>query len=299
VTEGIALLEQHQHGEIALVPEDAGYAESGIGCAPSTMAESDCYDSVMPKRLPDSDFRARRRVLTRGDFAYAPKPEATPSDPVSRSTWEGIVTLPDDVAGRTSNHHGTTLTQLENLWGAWVESIGDLQDCLSPAMLDDGDDFQSTAYTALTRFDRRSISALRSALELMTIAAWAQVCGKDAEYLAWRSGKGTLSFGQGCDGLIGATRTLQERLRADVNDTLFDQKTPSSEGGLARRIFDGLSNFHTRAQDALTGICATATVQSTCDQFLITWLGCTLKRWACVSCSFFWHVPGRQCPPQL
>lgn len=201
----------------------------------------------MPKRLPETDFRARRRVLTRSDFAYAPKPEAPPSDPVSKSTWDRIVTLPDDVAVRTSNHHGSTLKQLENLWGAWVESIGDVQDCLFPAMLDAGDDFQSSTYTALTGFYRLSVTALRSALELTTIATWAQVCGKDAEYHARRSGKTALSFGQACDGLIAATRTLGEHLHATVKDTLFDQKTPTTEGGFARRTFDGLSNFsHSR-----------------------------------------------------
>ena len=221
-----------------------GSAGSPPGTAP--IAEANCYDSVMPKRLTDSDFRAHRRVLTRGDFAYSPKPEAPPSDPVSRSVWEAIVTLPDDVAVRTSNHHGTAFTQLENLSGAWVESIGDLQDCLFPAMLDASDDFQSSAYTALTGFYRLSISALRSALELITIAAWAQICGKDDEYRAWRSGKATLSFGQGCDGLIGQVEHPRN-IRVDVNDTLFDQKTPSCEGGFARRIIDGLSNFsHSR-----------------------------------------------------
>ena len=203
----------------------------------------------MPRRLPESDFRGRRWVLTRGDFVHAPKPERPPSDLVSKSTWTGIVTLPDDVAVRTSNHHGSTLAQLEDLWGAWIESMGDIEvhDCLSPAMLDAGDDFQSATYTSLTGFYRLSVAALRSALELITIATWAQLCGRDAEYRAWRLGKSTLSFGQACDGLIANTSKLRKHLRSIVNDTLFDQKTPTSEGGFARRIYEGLSNFsHSR-----------------------------------------------------
>lgn len=203
----------------------------------------------MPRRLPESDFRARRWVLTRGDFADAPTLEPPPSNPVSKSTWTGIVTLPDDVAVRTSNHHGSTLAQLEDLWSAWMESMGDIEvhDCLSPAMLDAGDDFQSATYTSLTGFYRLSVTALRSALELMTIASWAQLCGKDAEYEAWRSGKSILSFGQACDGLIANTSKLRDHLRSTVDDTLFDQKTSASEGGFARRIYDGLSNFsHSR-----------------------------------------------------
>ena len=197
----------------------------------------------MPRKLPDHDFRARRVVLTRGDFAWAPKPEPSASDRVDKATWSSIVTLPDDVAVRTSNYHGTTLQQLDDLWSAWIESIGENNDLMSSAMLDAGDDFQSATYTALTGFYRLSITALRSALELTTIGAWAQVCSKTREYNEWRDGKLTLSFGQACDGLIAATSPLRDELRRIVKDSLFDQKTPTSEGGYARRIYDGISNY--------------------------------------------------------
>lgn len=197
----------------------------------------------MPKKLPQNDFRARRIVLTRDDFAYAPGPESPPTDIVAESTWASIVTLPDDVAVRTSNHHGRTLTQLHELWGAWVECIGTQHDCLFSVMLDAGDDFQSATYTALTGFYRISASALRSAIELTAIGTWAQVCAKQIEFEAWRNGEHILSFGQACDGLIGATKSLRERLRAVVDDSLFDQKTSNYHGGFARRIFDGVCNF--------------------------------------------------------
>src|SRR5438445_6913569 len=129
----------------------------------------------MPERLPESDFRARRSVLTRRDFAYAPKPEPPASDVIDELAWGSIVTLPDDVAVRTSNYHGSVLAQLNDLWGAWVESFGEVHDCFFSAMLDAGDDFQSATYTALTGFYRLSVSALRSALELTTIGTCAQV----------------------------------------------------------------------------------------------------------------------------
>ncbi len=182
-------------------------------------------------------------ILTRGDFAWAPKLEPPPSDRVGKATWSSIVTLPDDVAVRTSNHHGTTMKQLDDLRGAWIESIGENNDLMSSAMLDAGDDFQSATYTALTGFYRLSVSALRSALELTTIGAWAQVCAKTKEYKKWRDGKLTLSFGQASDGLIAATSPLRDELRSTVKDSLFDQKTPASDGGYARRIYDGISNY--------------------------------------------------------
>jgi hypothetical protein len=163
----------------------------------------------MPRRMPGSDFRARRVVLTRGDFGYAPKATLPPADKIDKATWSSIVTLPDDFAIRTSNYLGRSLKQLADLWRAWIDSLGEVQDCIFPAMLDACDDFQSATYTALMGFYRLSVSSLRSALELTAIATWAQVTGKDAEYRAWRNGKFTLSFGKACDGLIASTRKLQ------------------------------------------------------------------------------------------
>lgn len=132
---------------------------------------------------------------------------------------------------------------MDDLWGAWVESTGEVHDCLFPAMLDAGDDFQSATYFALTGFYRVSVSVLRSALERMTIATWAQVSSKGAEYKAWQQGKCALSFGNACDGLVECTGNLRGHLRATVSDSLFDQKTSTTEGGFARRIFEGLSEF--------------------------------------------------------
>lgn len=182
-------------------------------------------------------------VLVRGDFAWAPKPEPPASDRIDKATWSSIVALPDDVAVRTSNHHGTALRQLDDLWGAWIESFGENNGPMFSAMLDAADDFQSATYTALTGFYRLSVSALRSALELTTIGTWAQVCGKPAEYKKWRHGKLTISFAQACDGLIAPTSALREELGTTVKDSLFDQKSAAGDGGYARRIYSGISNY--------------------------------------------------------
>jgi hypothetical protein len=201
----------------------------------------------MPSFLPETDFRARRTVLIREDFAYAPKPAPPPSDLIDKATWDSIVTLPDDVAVRSTNYHGTTVRQLHDLWEAWVDCYGEKQDCMFPVLLDAGDDFQAATYNVLTGFYRLSVAALRSALELTTIGTWAQVCGKQKEFRSWRSGKFPLSFGQACDGLCGSTSVLRDHLQATVNDSLFDQKTPPNEGGFARRTFGALSEFsHSR-----------------------------------------------------
>jgi hypothetical protein len=201
----------------------------------------------MPKLLPKDDFRARRRILVRNDFGLAPNRAPRPSDLIEKATWNGIVTLPDDVAVRTSNYHGTTIKQLDDLWGAWIDCVGDVQDCMFPVMLDAGDDFHAATYAALTGFYRLSVSALRSALELTAIGAWAQVCRKEKEFRSWRDGKIPLKFSYACDGLYGSTQALRAHLRDSVNGCMFDQETSSDEGGIARRLFSGLSEFsHSR-----------------------------------------------------
>jgi hypothetical protein len=197
----------------------------------------------MPRHLPTKDFRARRIVLVRADFGYAPKPAEPANDLIDKTTWNSVVTLPDDVAVRTTNYHGTAIRQLHDLWGAWTDCYGEDKDCLLPVMLDAGDDFQAATYTALTGYYRVSISAARSALELVAIGAWAQVCGKQKEFNGWRSGKTTLSIGQACDGLIKGAQKLESDLKKSVSDTLFAPKSAQSEGGFVRRIFGGVSNF--------------------------------------------------------
>lgn len=201
----------------------------------------------MPKLLPTTDFRARRVVLRDNDFALAPKRPDRATDIIDKATWKSIVILPDDVAVRTSNHHGRTLTQLHDLWAAWIECTGDKQDCVFEVMLDAGDDFQAATYNALTGFYRFSMSGLRSALELVTIGTWAQVCGKKQEFRKWRAGKEAISFGRACDGLMAASDHFRNRLWSEVKDSLFDQKTPASEGGFVRRIYSGVSEYsHSR-----------------------------------------------------
>jgi hypothetical protein len=62
-----------------------------------------------------------------------------------------------------------------------------------------------------------------------------------------RKGRIILSLGQTCDGLIGGASALQVHLKSTVNDTLFDQKTSTSEGGFVRRAFSGISEYsHSR-----------------------------------------------------
>jgi len=208
----------------------------------------------MPKYLPESDFRARRRILRRSDFAHAPGPERPASDLVAVNVWQSIVTLPDDVAIRTSNHHGVILAQLDALNGAWLYSMRmpPYRERMSPVMLDAHDEMQASLYNCLVGHYRFSVGGMRNVLELSSIGCWAQVCGQRQEFRDWRKGKIELSLGKACDGLISGASSLETHLKATVGDTLFAQKDSkakgiAAQGGYVRRIFSGISNYaHSR-----------------------------------------------------
>jgi hypothetical protein len=233
-------------------------------------------------------------VLTRDDFGYAPKPAEPANDLIDKGTWDSIVTLPDDVAVRTTNYHGKAIRQLHDLWGAWIDCVGEEHDFMFPVMLDAADDFQAATYTALTGYYRLSIAALRSALELVSIGAWAQVCGKHQELADWRSGKKKISLGQACDGLIQGAQKLEFDLRQLVGDTLFAQKHRSvKEGSLAESSMESQTS-PTRVPDQPTAICAEATDRSTSARPSITLAGSSLR---CLPSAMFLHcLHGPNCP---
>jgi hypothetical protein len=201
----------------------------------------------MPRFLTISDFRARRRVLVKSDFAVAEGPARRPSDKIDKATWNHIVTLPDDVAIRTTNHHGEAIKQISNLTYEWLLHSDERDRIMLPVMMDAHDDFEAALYAAITGYYRLANSTMRSALELVTIGTWAKLCCKRSEFKKWQKGKSELSLGMACDGLIGATAALRNALKTRVNDSLFDQKTNTTDGGWVRRAFSIISDFsHSR-----------------------------------------------------
>jgi len=193
-------------------------------------------------------------VLEPEDFAIVLGEESPPSDLVDKDTWYGIMTLPDDVSIRTSNHHGDLLKMLYELWGAWIEAIGEPvdiadEDQLYSTIADAADEFQAATFNSLHGYYRQSISCLRNALELTAIGTYCQVCGKAAKYKQWRAGQITISFGKACYklGQVASVQQLESHLRNSPNDSIFSQKTGTYPGGWARRLYSQLSNYsHSR-----------------------------------------------------
>lgn len=194
-----------------------------------------------------SDFRARRRVLLKSDFAIAPTREPRATDKIRKDTWNHIFSLPDDVAIRTTNHNGTLIQELSDLTCEWLDHCDGSDPVMGAVMLDAHDDFDAAVFNAIVGYYRLSNSAMRSALELITIGTWAQTCSRRKEFQRWEKGKSELSLGRACDGLIGPTSSLNDELRRRVKDSLFDQRTPRSKAGWARRLFGEISDFsHSR-----------------------------------------------------
>lgn len=203
----------------------------------------------MSKALPIEDFRAVRIVLEPDDFAISSGDEPPPSDLVDKETWQGITLLPDDVAIRTSNHHGGLLKMLYELWGAWIEAFGEIQDPLYDTILDAVDEFQAATFNALHGYYRPAFGCLRNALEQITIGTYCQVCSKATDFAQWKAGQIKISFGQSCDGLAGVAlvQPLNAHLQTVLSDSIFNQKTKTNKGGWARRLYDELSDYaHTR-----------------------------------------------------
>lgn len=204
----------------------------------------------MPKKLPTDDFRAIRVILEPDDFAYGPEgPDPAPTDLVDHDTWHDITLLPDDVSIRTSNYHGELLKRLSDLWGAWIEALGDDEDQLLGPMLDAADEFQACTFNALHGYYRQAFGCLRNALEVMVIGAHCQVCSTPDPTKHKHAPHDPVTFGQACDRLTSASALgpIAGYLRQELNDSFFDQKSANSQGGWARRLYFELSEYeHSR-----------------------------------------------------
>lgn len=235
----------------------------------------------MTRRLDSSDFRAVRVVLEPSDFALGDDaPDPRPSDLVDEPTWLGIMTLPDDVAVRTSNYHGTAVRKLHEVWSALVEAAAiDNQNALDAVLLDAADDFQGAVFDALCGFYRLSFTSLRSVVELVTIGADAVLSGNSSAFEQWRAGRLTITFDNACSGVNQSNRlrALRDHLQSRPHDSLFDPRQPPRNAGWARRLYSTLSNYSHSRPDIRMQTHGKAMDQSTCPRPSFRPSGCISK----------------------
>jgi len=214
----------------------------------------------MSKPLPKEDFRATRFSLEPSDFALGSEfPDPPPRDLISKKTWNDIVSLPDDVAIRTSNDFGGILKDVVEFQSELVcvsLAMQDLQISTgrkkqdSPilyVLLPVSEDLAASIYNATTGYYRAAFSALRNVVENMAIGLHLELSGDHALFQSWVS-NGDLMFGPVADTIsrCKAIHELEEHLSAATGDNFFRQRKQKSlhdSGGFARRLFGGLSRY--------------------------------------------------------
>src|SRR5579862_8924648 len=154
------------------------------------------------KPLDDADFRARRYLFEKEDFAHAEGEYPGPTNLIEKSTWHSIVALPDDVSIRTSDKYGPQIETIWDYWGKWTWLVRGIQGLTtnpveSPtaiAACDATYEFQAATYAALVGFYRLAFSALRNVLEQITIAVQLTLSNDAQSFREWRNGEDRIRF---------------------------------------------------------------------------------------------------------
>lgn len=199
----------------------------------------------MVRKLPNTDFRARRMVLEPDDFGLTDgQPDPAPTDLIDQSVWHGIMDLPDDVAIRTTSHQGSRINLLYELWAGWFEMMP-TEAIVKHAMLDCLDDFAVATMSLLHGFYRQAIGILRSALETMVFACLCQITGSQQRWSSWKKGEEELSFVKNRHDMrkTDIIRSLEARAQAATGRTLFADKNGTDPGGWTTSLHTRLSNF--------------------------------------------------------
>lgn len=199
----------------------------------------------MSHPLSEDDFRAFRVKLDPDDFAISDGPDPPPSDLIAEDTWHSIQDLPSDVSIRTSDHHGSTLNEIHELWGFWIFDIMRVGDPINDVLIDINEEFQAAEFNLLHGFYRPAISCLRSTLELVTLCCYCQISTDMNEYNDWRQGVRELNFNIPCNFFDNSPflNALKIHLQTKVSDSLFTQKSKSTPGGYFRRVYSDLSKY--------------------------------------------------------
>jgi hypothetical protein len=181
------------------------------------------------------------------DFALGGnRPEPPPSDRIRKEVWTTVMALPDDVAVRTTNHHGSALARLNAMRWAFLDVLDDPLDRFSEVLIDVGDEFEAALVSSVQGYYRQGASSLRTAAELAIIGAACNVSVTWADFDEWRRGNSEIGFGRSADRLLG-----HAGVSPALRTALFAPRNPPNPGGWSRRLYKQLSNYaHSRPQFA-------------------------------------------------
>jgi hypothetical protein len=187
------------------------------------------------------DFRAVRTVLEEDDYTLpSGTPEPPPSDLIPQDTWRHLTILPDEVAVRTSNRHGTLIDILNQLASTWPDCVGDSEhpDPVGLAMIEMINEPDASLYNMLVGFYRQAIDSLRIILDSVCVGAYCQVTEQGTLLQGWLEGNEELKFNEVATGLHSATETRQinEHLFRRVHLGFIDQANRIQEVGCVNCI---------------------------------------------------------------
>ncbi|MBR8316937.1 hypothetical protein KDW36_27580 [Burkholderia dolosa] len=209
----------------------------------------------MVRLLGSCDFRARRKVLEPDDFASTSgELDQPPTDLISQEAWDGIMTLPDDVAIRTTSHLGEWVELLHELWAGWVDSFP-RRSIITDAMLDCADDFAAALFNLLHGFYKQAIGALRNALEATVLACECTLSRSPDTWRAWQDGK-EIAFRKTLPKLAATAKftELEAHVRSITGGGVFPE--PGNKDGVAwaRNLYQRLSSFSHARGDSTNGV---------------------------------------------
>jgi hypothetical protein len=198
----------------------------------------------MVRRLDDGDFRAYRKILEPDDFALSDgEPDPPPTDLISEDVWDGIMTLPDDVAIRTTSFQGDRVSLLHELWAGWIDVLP-VGGVLSEASLDVSDDFAASTFNLVHGYYKQAIATLRSALETMVFASSCELTGSMNVWLDWKQGS-ELKLNDANKNLsaLPSIAKYDAKVRSSIGIGMFINPTNQNEMNWIRNLYKRLCGF--------------------------------------------------------
>ncbi len=148
----------------------------------------------MVRQLLIKDFRSRRRILTKKDYALEGDINYNKKiDLIDKELWEDIINLSDTVLIETTNIHGSKIKILNNLSNQILQDhIYNFfkKDFEKYLLLLIHDNFESSIFNALNGYYKESLSSLRNGLELIILI----IIDDEEFYNNWMNSK-EMSYG--------------------------------------------------------------------------------------------------------
>lgn len=208
----------------------------------------------MVSKLDPNDFRAHRTILDPSDFALGSDvPDPPPTDLIREGAWNGIMTLPGDVAIRTSSYQGSRVELLYDLWSGWIEAFPP-QGILADAMLDSADDFAAALCNLVHGFYKQSISSLRNALETMVFACGCELSADFSCWGDWQKGE-ELRFATVFEKFRNRSELciLEDKARQQTGASIIPFNPNDKGKAWARNLYQRLGKFSHARGDSTNG----------------------------------------------